>query len=91
MGTRMNVDEQRMLDYYDKLMDQVYLQYHVHPTNLERIPLSDAELAELSYYQAMAKEFGEEFNTSISKRKKKKVYSMTDTKHSNGLLRKKYR
>jgi hypothetical protein len=91
MSTKMRINEQKMLDYYEKLMDQVYLLYHSHPTNLTHVPLSDAELAEMSYYAAMAKELGGEYSASIPKRKLKKVYSMTDSNHSNGLLRKKFR
>jgi hypothetical protein len=91
MGTKININEQKMVDNYEKLMDQVYLLYHTHPTNLPHIPLSDAEIAEMAYYQAMANNLGEEFTATLGKRKKKKVYLQSDSKHSNGLLRKKYR
>lgn len=32
--TIFNVDEGKMQKYYSDLMDQVYLQYHRHPTHL---------------------------------------------------------
>ena len=48
MPTRMNVNEQKMLDSYELLMDQVYLIYHLHPTSLPHIDLTPAEMAEMS-------------------------------------------
>lgn len=58
MSTKMSIDEQKMLNYYEKLMDQVYLLYHQHPTNLVHVNLTDAEKAEQGYNAAMAKQLG---------------------------------
>ncbi len=90
MATVFNVNEQKMLDYYDKLMDQVYLLYHTHPTNLTHIGLTDAEIAEMVYYDAMGRNLAENLSAAPSQGKKKKVHLHSDQKHSNGLPRKKY-
>ena len=100
--TRFNVNEQKMLDYYDQLMDQVKLLYHTHPTNLTHIGLTDAEIADMVYYDAMGKEMGgnlmkAEASNLIAQygpdgaikeiNKRKKVHLHSDLTHSNGLRR----
>jgi hypothetical protein len=87
MGSSMNVNEQKMLDYYEKLMDQVYLQYHTHPTNLAHIYLTAAESAEMVYYDAMGRNLASA--VSPAGKKNKKVHLHTDPNYSNGLPRKK--
>ncbi len=89
MSTIMNVNEQKMLDYYDKLMDQVYLLYHTHPTNLTHLSLTDAEIAEMVYCDAMGRNLADGLEAKTGK-KNKKVHLHTNANFSNGLPRKKY-
>jgi hypothetical protein len=86
----MNVNEQKMLDYYENVMDQVYLLYHMHPTNLPHVNLTDSEVAEMVYYDAMGRELADELAATSGQRKKKKVHLYSDRKRSNGLPRKNY-
>lgn len=80
--TRFNIDEAKMLDYYDKLMDQVYLLYHTHPTNLTHISLTDAEVAEMSEADAMGRSLAATAK-NIAKRKKVVLHGVKGM--SNGL------
>jgi hypothetical protein len=88
INTIMNINEQKMLDYYEKVMDQVYLLYHKHPTNLTHINLSDAERSELTYYDAMGRDLAQSLEAHTGK-KNKRVHLHSDPNFSNGLPRKK--
>jgi hypothetical protein len=55
MSTRIQINEAMLLDYYEQLMDEVYLLYHHHQTNIPHLSISDAELAEMSEYDAMGR------------------------------------
>jgi hypothetical protein len=46
MGSQMNINEQKMQGIYERIMDQVYLMYHTHPSQLPHVNLSAAELLE---------------------------------------------
>jgi hypothetical protein len=81
MSTKININEQKMQDYYEKLMDRIYLEFFDHSTHLERIDLSPAERAQLSYYQAQAKQIAESMPHGD-----KKVH-IEETAYSNGLRR----
>jgi hypothetical protein len=52
MSTRIHFDEARLLDSYERTMDEIYLMEHHHQTNIPHLTLSDAELAEMSEYNA---------------------------------------
>ena len=86
--TVINVNEQKMLDSYEKLMDQVYLMYHFHPSNIPHIDLTAAEKAEMVEYDAMGKGLAEILKKTKGGRKV--VRLITDSKRSNGLKRKTY-
>lgn len=90
MSTILNVNEQKMLGYYEKLLDQVYLLYHTHPTNLAHINLTEAEIAEMVYYDAMGRNLAGSAEMQSCKKKNKKVHLHSDSRVSNGLPRKKY-
>ena len=75
MATRINVNEQKMLDYYEKLMDDVYLLYHRHPTNIQTYPNG--------YYQGDGEGYAKGVNTNS-----KKVHIIgSDSGISNGIRR----
>lgn len=75
---RLRAMENRMQTYYEKIMDQVYLQHHMHPTNLDHFNgmLDDMPLGEeyRGYANAAAQHGGG-----------KKVILYTDASKSNGL------
>jgi hypothetical protein len=79
-----NINEQKMLDYYDKLMDQVYLQYHHHQSNIPHYHISAAESAMIAGYTAMA----DHYASMIDDPGDKRVHLHSDPKFSNGLPRK---
>jgi hypothetical protein len=89
MGTNLHINEQRMQEYYDQVMDQVLLLYHTHPSNLIHISLSDTERAEMAVYDAMGQELAESLKGKPEHRTKK-VRLHTDSHFSNGLPRRKY-
>ena len=34
MGTFIHLNESKLMDYYEKMMDEVFLQYHTHPSEI---------------------------------------------------------
>lgn len=48
MPTRFDVNEREMLDYFEKLMDEVYTRYHLHPSNLPFVHLTDEQKLEIA-------------------------------------------
>ena len=50
----INFDEKGLMAYHEELMDEIYNLYHVHPTNIPHIDISDNEAAETAVYTAMA-------------------------------------
>lgn len=55
MGHRISINEAKLLDAHEAMMDEIYLLYHVHPTNIQHLDLSPAELAEMSEADAMGR------------------------------------
>jgi hypothetical protein len=84
--TYINIDEGMLLAYHEELMNELYLLYHVHPTNLPHISLSNNELAEMAEYDALGQDLteqcsgGQKYNT-------KKVRFFKKPYYSNGLPR----
>jgi len=66
MGTRINFDEDKLMRSYEKTMDEIYLQYFVHPTNISNIPLNETEKAEISIGIAAAAQFERDFGRDRS-------------------------
>lgn len=81
MATRIFIDEEDMLDYYDQVMDEVYLKYHTHPTNLPHHNPTEAELAEIACNNGYGRAPG-------GQARDKRVHYHRDEAHSNGLPRK---
>jgi len=86
MTTRIHLDENRLMKNYEDLMDEIYLLYFVHPTNIPNIPLTESELAALNEYDYIAEGISHNF-MSHKQRKPKKVYFSNDPDYSNGLPR----
>jgi len=42
---KIEINESALFNYYNQLVDEVYLLHHVHPTNIARMNLSPGELA----------------------------------------------
>ena len=87
MGHRISIDEARMLDNYEQMMDEIYLLYHTYPTNLIHINLSDSERAEMGEYDAIGRGLAERLPVS-TEMKQKKVVLHNDPYYFNGLPRK---
>ena len=61
MATRININEQRLLDWHEAQKDDIYLRYF-HPdsigTNIPHYRITPDELAEMSEFDAMGRELG---------------------------------
>ena len=84
--SNMNINEPEAQNRFGRLMDQVYMLYHVHPSNLEHIGLTDAEKTEMVYYDAMGRNLSYVLDHTAGGQKLKKVILHT-TNTSNGLPR----
>lgn len=49
----ISLDVARLDSYYEDMMNQVYLDHHVYPTNLTSINLTQGELAQYAEYNSM--------------------------------------
>ena len=93
--TRITINEARLLDYHDQLLDELYTLYHIHPSKIENYHPSQGELQEL----AEAKAHGELLaNTKLGQKlvrmggasgdvRIQKVVHESNTTHCNGLPR----
>ena len=86
MSTRISINEARLLDYHDQLLDELYLLYHIHPTKIVDFHPSQAELAEMNEVLGLGMEFTSHFDGK-SKRKSKKVNFHSNPNTCNGLPR----
>jgi hypothetical protein len=86
MNHRITIDERQLNANYEKMMDEVYLLYHTHPSNLIPISLSESEIAEYSEYNAIGRGLAA-LAQPVPNRKKKKVYFQSDPDYCNGLPR----
>ena len=86
MPTTINIDENMLLDYHEELTNELFLLYHVHPTKIPHINLSDHELAEMGEHDAMGRTLVEQF-TSRQTSTSKKVGFFRKPFYSNGLPR----
>lgn len=87
MDHRISVDQRMLNNYYERMMDEVYLLYHTYPTTLTHIDLSAAEAAEVGYLDAVGKGLAASRQTG-SGSKRKKVMFDSDPNFCNGLPRK---
>lgn len=55
MSTFINLNESKLMEYYEAVMDEVYLQYFTFPSEIPNIPISDADRADMSYYESMGR------------------------------------
>lgn len=58
MAARFHINEARLLQYHEDMMDEVYLLYHTYPTNFPNYALTPAELAEMSEADALGRSMG---------------------------------
>lgn len=82
---RLQAIEERMERSYEKLMDEVYLKFHYHPSNIPHIDLTPAEKAEMVEADAMGKGLARIMAETAGGRKV--VRLITDQTRSNGLPR----
>lgn len=85
MANRMT--QQSVYDYYEKLMDRIYLSHHTYPTNIPNYRITAAEAAEMSEYDAMGRELGGGLGNGRSAGHKCTVFHR-DPDFCNGLPRK---
>ena len=50
------ITEREIYNYYDRLMDKIYLAYHQYPTNIPPYSFTAEELAEMSEADATGRE-----------------------------------
>jgi hypothetical protein len=86
MSTIIPLNESKLMDFYEKIMDEVYLIYHTHPTNIPHMPISDEERAEMSYYEAMARDVETQFAANRLTKSKKVIFHKNPN-YCNGKLR----
>lgn len=89
MSIRIHFNEAKLLESYEQLMDKVYLEYFVHPTEIPHYNLSEAEIAETSEYNAMC-DYLVAQSLSPNRNKRKKTIHFYNQKYCNGLPRKRY-
>ena len=91
MGTFIHLNESKLMDYYEKMMDDIYLQYFTFPSDFPYLPISDADRADMSYYEAMgrghAQAAGLEGETTARFSPSPRVNHHSDPKYCNGLPR----
>ncbi len=56
MSANTRLTQSIIYDYYEKLMDRIYLNHHSYPTNIPNYSISNAELAEMGEFDAMGRE-----------------------------------
>lgn len=55
MNIRIELNETSLVNYYDQLLDELYLLHHIHPSNIPNIDLSPEEIAASNEYDGMAR------------------------------------
>ena len=53
--TSVTIFQGESLDYYELTIEWINQQYDSYPTSLVHIPLSETELSEMSYYDALGR------------------------------------
>jgi hypothetical protein len=86
MSTRITINESKLLDYHDQMLDELYLLYHIHPTKIVDFHPSQAELAEMNEMQGHGLELSNKLEGK-SPRKSKKVNFHSNSYTCNGLPR----
>lgn len=86
MSPFIHLNESKLMEYYEKMMDEVYLQYFTFPSDIPNIPISDADRADMSYYEAMGRGYADQLPKDTHPNSKR-VKFHRDPKYCNGLLR----
>lgn len=86
MATLIHLNESKLMEYYEKMMDEVYLTHFSFPSNLPHLPINDSEMGEMIYYEAMARGLADQLPKNKGG-KSKRVNLHSDPKYSNGLRR----
>lgn len=55
MSTFINLNESKLMDYYEKMMDEVYIKYFTFPSDIPYIPIGEEDRSDMSYYEAMGR------------------------------------
>jgi hypothetical protein len=84
--TYINIDDDMLLDYHDELMNELYFLYHIHPSNIPHITLSNNELAMMAEYDGLGRALSTQF-TNGQEISSKKVRFFKKPYYSNGLPR----
>ncbi len=83
-STYIHLNESKLMEYYEKMMDEIYLEYFTFPSDIPNIPMSDADRADMSYYNAMGRAYADLLPPG---KKNKRVKFHSDPKYCNGLRR----
>lgn len=85
MSARTRLTESIIYDYYENLMDRIYLSHHTYPTCIPNYSITTAELAEMSEFDAMGRELANGLPRQA--RGKKQTIFHRDPDFCNGLPR----
>jgi len=80
------VNETMLMEEFENLLDEMYLTFHYHQTNIPHYDISDAERSEMSYYDSLGSHLADEIEQG-SNHKSKIVNFHSDPKYCNGLPR----
>ena len=83
--TRITINESKLLDYHDQLLDELYALYHIHPTKIVDYHPSKAELQILAEGGVAADALAAQINGGG--RTSTKVNFESNPTHCNGLPR----
>lgn len=87
MASRININEARLLQYHEDLMDEIYLLHHTYPLNFPNYALTREELAQMSEHDAMGRNLSSGLGGGRSAGHKCTVFHR-DPDFCNGLPRK---
>lgn len=81
---RINLNESKLMDYYEKMSDDMYLKYFTFPSDFPYLPIGEVDRENASYHEAMGR--GHAANLPSSSGGDRVVYH-GDPKYCNGLRR----
>ena len=73
---------------YEETLDYIYMRYHTYDSPIPRIELTNAQMEEMTYFDAMGRMIGSEIAPEHPIRRRKKVIFDQDPDFVNGLPRK---
>lgn len=95
MSTTIHLNESKLMDYYEKMMDEVVLQHHTYPSNIPAWARCGPEAGlEQAMYASEALDHLEALEAQEGRRaagRSKQVNLHSDPKYSNGLRRRRGR